>query len=181
MQPHRKSSGTGGSGPEMRWADHARVALQRSPNQCVADKCAPRCWVGLDDPQRSLPTPTILWFCDSVFAWADCFDMVRICTTPAVTPAALEWHVLHRDFLLYQMWSELLQVCRRRPFSRIPGCSVAHALKIVVSCQNRCKKIRNWDTRDLQCNSQIPVSFSESMRSTPVTNSSSKSTIPSWN
>jgi len=22
--------------------------------------------VGLDDPQRSLPTPTILWFCDSV-------------------------------------------------------------------------------------------------------------------
>jgi len=23
--------------------------------------------VGLDDPQRSLPTPTILWFCDSVF------------------------------------------------------------------------------------------------------------------
>ena len=24
--------------------------------------------VGLDDPQRSLPTPTILWFCDSVNA-----------------------------------------------------------------------------------------------------------------
>jgi len=21
---------------------------------------------GLDDPQRSLPTPTILWFCDSL-------------------------------------------------------------------------------------------------------------------
>ena len=25
--------------------------------------------VGLDDPQRSLPTPTILWFCDSVILW----------------------------------------------------------------------------------------------------------------
>ena len=25
--------------------------------------------VGLDDPQRSLPTPTILWFCDSVVLW----------------------------------------------------------------------------------------------------------------
>ena len=30
--------------------------------------------VGLDDPQRSLPTPTILWFCDSVILWfCDCF------------------------------------------------------------------------------------------------------------
>ena len=25
--------------------------------------------VGLDDPQRSLLTPTILWFCDSVIVW----------------------------------------------------------------------------------------------------------------
>ena len=25
--------------------------------------------VGLDDPQRSLPSPTILWFCDSVITW----------------------------------------------------------------------------------------------------------------
>ena len=25
--------------------------------------------VGLDDPQRSLPTPTILWLCDSVILW----------------------------------------------------------------------------------------------------------------
>ena len=26
--------------------------------------------VGLDDPQRALPTPTILWFCDSMFSLA---------------------------------------------------------------------------------------------------------------
>ena len=28
--------------------------------------------VGLDDPQRSLPTPTILWFCDSVIPTEIC-------------------------------------------------------------------------------------------------------------
>ena len=39
----------------------------RSCSACCRWPCFVR-GVGLDDPQRSLPTPTILWFCDSVTA-----------------------------------------------------------------------------------------------------------------
>ena len=47
-----------------------RLARLHSPK--LAACCRWLCFgrrVGLDDPQRSLPTPTILWFCDSVIRW----------------------------------------------------------------------------------------------------------------
>ena len=47
---------------------YSRPAWTRS---CAA-YCRWHCFgrgVVLDDPQRSLPTPTILWFCDSVILW----------------------------------------------------------------------------------------------------------------
>jgi len=61
---------------------HPRYLLQKACGAAWVfrrDSCAAYCrWpcfgrgVGLDDPQRSLPTPTILWFCDSVAAgWSD--------------------------------------------------------------------------------------------------------------
>jgi len=42
---------------------YSRPAWTRSCAACCRRPCFGR-GVGLDDPQRSLPTPTILWFCD---------------------------------------------------------------------------------------------------------------------
>ena len=42
---------------------YSRPAWTRSCATCCRWPCFGR-RVGLDDPQRSLPTPTILWFCD---------------------------------------------------------------------------------------------------------------------
>ena len=44
---------------------YSRPAWTRSCAACCRWPCFGR-RVGLDDPQRSFPTPTILWFCDSV-------------------------------------------------------------------------------------------------------------------
>ena len=44
---------------------YSRLAWTRSCAACCRWPCFGR-GVGLDDPQRSLPTPTVLWFCDSV-------------------------------------------------------------------------------------------------------------------
>jgi len=44
---------------------HSRPAWTRSRAACCRWPCFGR-GVGRDDPQRSLPTLTILWFCDSV-------------------------------------------------------------------------------------------------------------------
>ena len=74
-----QSTGTGC--PGMLWSlllwRYSRAAWTRS---CAA-YCRWPCFsrgIALEDPQRSLPTPTILWFCDSVilYAW---------CVTPAST------------------------------------------------------------------------------------------------
>ena len=43
--------------------------IQDPPVQPAVGDPASAGGVGLDDPQRSLPTPTILWFCDSVILW----------------------------------------------------------------------------------------------------------------
>jgi len=45
---------------------YSRPAWTRSYADCCRCPCFGR-RVGLDDPQRSLPTPTILWFCDSIY------------------------------------------------------------------------------------------------------------------
>jgi len=45
-------------------------AWTRSCAACCRRPCFSR-GVGLDDPQRSLPTPNILWFCDSVLSAVD--------------------------------------------------------------------------------------------------------------
>jgi len=51
---------------------YSRPTWTRSCAACCRWPCFSR-RVGLDDPQRSLPTPTILWFCDSVLDQAlDC-------------------------------------------------------------------------------------------------------------
>ena len=67
-----RSTGTGC--PGMFWS----LLLWRYSRPAWTRSCAAYCrWpcfggeVGLDDPQRSLPTPTILWFCDSVL----CLDL----------------------------------------------------------------------------------------------------------
>ena len=44
---------------------YSRPTWTRSSAACCRWPCFGR-RVGLDDPQRSLPTPAILWFCDSV-------------------------------------------------------------------------------------------------------------------
>ena len=44
---------------------YSRPAWTRSCAACCRRPCFGR-RVGLEDPQRSLPTPNILWFCDSV-------------------------------------------------------------------------------------------------------------------
>jgi len=44
---------------------YSRPSWTRSCEPCCRWPCFGR-RVGLDDPQRSLPTPAILWFCDSV-------------------------------------------------------------------------------------------------------------------
>jgi len=49
---------------------YSRPAWTRSCAACCRWPCSGR-RVGLGDPQRSLPTPTILWFCDSVILWLD--------------------------------------------------------------------------------------------------------------
>ena len=48
---------------------YSRPAWTRSCAACCGWPCFGK-GVGLDDPQRSLPTPTILWFCGSVI-WSD--------------------------------------------------------------------------------------------------------------
>ena len=62
-----RSTGTGCPGrlwSLLLWR-YSRPAWTRSCAACCRWPCCGR-RVGLDDPQRSLPTPTILWFCDSV-------------------------------------------------------------------------------------------------------------------
>ena len=56
-------------GPGRLWSlllwRYSRPAWTRSSAACCRFPCFGR-GVGLDDPQRSLPTPNILWSCDSV-------------------------------------------------------------------------------------------------------------------
>ena len=47
---------------------HSKATWTQSSATCSSWPCFDR-GVGLDDPQRSFPTPTILWFCDSVTGW----------------------------------------------------------------------------------------------------------------
>ena len=62
-----RSTGTGCRGrlwSLLLWR-YSRAAWTRSCAACCRWPCFSR-RVGLDDPQRSPPTPTILWFCDSI-------------------------------------------------------------------------------------------------------------------
>jgi len=49
---------------------YSRPVWTRSYAACYRWPCFGR-EVGLDDPQRSLPTPTILWFCDQRYSSVD--------------------------------------------------------------------------------------------------------------
>ena len=65
-----RSTGTGCPGrlcSLLLWR-YSRPTWTRSCASCCRWPCFSR-RVGLDDPQRSLPIPTILWFCDSVILW----------------------------------------------------------------------------------------------------------------
>ena len=77
-----RSTGTGCAGRV--WS----LLLWRYSRPTWTRSCAAYCrWpclgrgVGLDDPQRSLPTPTILWFCDSVISeiWISLLKLRLIC------------------------------------------------------------------------------------------------------
>ena len=79
-----RSPGTGC--PGRLWS----LLLWRYSRPAWTRSCAAYCrWlcfgrrVGLDDPQRSLPTPTILWFCDSVIDISEVMAFIFISSAPA--------------------------------------------------------------------------------------------------
>ena len=56
---------------------YSKPAWKRSFAACCRWPCFGR-GVGPNDPQRSLPTPTTLWFCDSVIFWtADTYNYIH--------------------------------------------------------------------------------------------------------
>ena len=120
-----------------------RPVWTRSCAACCRRPCFSR-GVGLDDPQRSLPTPTTLWFCDSVkfgghFGanhrnfWPSLIEQtaknwisVDICSVPPYTPllangdtrtsAVLEIHFLFST--LTHKWSEASpEICQMNWFN----------------------------------------------------------------
>ena len=60
---------------------YSRPAWTKSCAACCRRHCFGR-RVGLDDQQRSLPTPNILWFCDSVLSIA-LWLMFTLCVPPS--------------------------------------------------------------------------------------------------
>ena len=78
--------------------DGISLALSRS---CAA--CCRWPWfgrgVGLDDPQRSLPTPNILWFCDSVTASSaqseSAQSILLLLTLEEIESHCIFWSFLH--------------------------------------------------------------------------------------
>ena len=91
-----RSTGTGCPGrlwSLLLWR-YARPAWTRSSAACCRWSYFGR-RVGLDDPQRSLKTPTILWLCDSVILWF-CF----IPTAPFGSDTLLTWLDISLDISL---------------------------------------------------------------------------------
>jgi len=62
---------------------YSRPAWTRSSAACCRWPCFGR-GIGLHDPQRSLPTPTILWFCDSYFS--ENWPRFSLCLLPGSCP-----------------------------------------------------------------------------------------------
>jgi len=60
---------------------YSRFAWTRSCAACSRWPCFGR-GVGLGDPQRSLPTPNILWFCDSVMSTRRTVNNILLCYFP---------------------------------------------------------------------------------------------------
>ena len=107
------STGTGS--PGRLWI----LPLWRYSRPAWTRSCAACCrWLcfGLDDPQRSLPTPTILWFCDSgkareMFSSLVSFSIV----VDAMGGHTMGWHasgVWHREgYWHYPAWTGRLPAC----------------------------------------------------------------------
>ena len=84
--------------------------------------------VGLDDPQRSLPTPTILWFCDSVpytrnAFWFRTKEYIFHPVTDFQNSGAVHIYNLH-NFCIY-CWVSLVSVIG---LNRDPTCSKASSV-----------------------------------------------------
>ena len=77
---------------------YSKPSWMRSCAACCRWPCFGR-GGGLDDPQRSLPTPNILWFCDSVLQWwrkifCECQLSSDICKDASVSSAlSLHWNI----------------------------------------------------------------------------------------
>ena len=88
---------------------HSRPAWTRSCAACCRWPCFGR-EVGLDDPQRSLPTPTTLWFCDSVILWKQPVSAGRQAVTQKLVPSTVKFKILFQpeisllSITSYQLW-----------------------------------------------------------------------------
>ena len=66
---------------------YSKPAWTKSCVACSRWSCFGR-GVGLDDPQTSIPIPTILWFCDSVILCADLLNLSR-----GIRDREVEWPI----------------------------------------------------------------------------------------
>ena len=104
---------TGTGRPEKLWIlllwRYSRPAWTRSSAACSRCPCFSR-GPGLDDPQRSLPTPNILWFCEE--RPSNQFWILGHCYSSSSSFHLLESYLplfSASHYLLQRLWSLLLQ------------------------------------------------------------------------
>ena len=105
-----RSTGTGCPGRQwslLLWR-YSRPSWTRSCAACCRWPCLSR-RVGLDDPQRSLPTPTILWFCDSVNYECLYINPVQV-SVKCLSETLYEWQFVLWDFFYNLLWIRFMLV-----------------------------------------------------------------------
>ena len=117
-----RSTGTGCPGrlwSLLLWR-YSRPAWTRSCAVCCRWPCFSR-RIGLDDPQRSLPTPTILWFCDSVILWKSLYILTSILTIILTRDKSMQGNLSKRQTLaqhiavLHLEFRQCFPACGWRP------------------------------------------------------------------
>jgi len=116
--------------PEGLWSlllwRYSRPGWTRCCAACCRWPCSSRV-VGLDDPPRSLPTPTILWFCDSVTVCIMLVNLDGAWSLHCLLPASVE----STDVLQNGQW------CQRHPLRGSP----THLIWFILSQYNGLLKI----------------------------------------